>query len=502
MKNKFIQKQYNQAIKNINQQKYELAIENYKMIIKENPKDIDKYYIELGKLYEERQMYYPAITECYIKIIQNDKNNYVVLNNIGTCYFNLSQYTLAIHYFKKVLIIKQLVDVYCNMISSYMQLKDYITAEIIIEKAYELDKNYNRLNTLLGVLYYCLKKYDKSIEHYMKVQYNDEYQQKLSNYNASFSYLAKRNFNLGFEFYEYRLYSNNLNHLNPQTNFKERADVPYLHYWNGKDTCNHLLIIYEQGIGDNIQYYRFMLELRKLYPDMKISYFCRKDISHLFKPMTNIVIIGEIKENEIIESDWEYKIYAMSLPKMLNIVDIQPNEENYIHVNEEKMIYWKNVLFNNNGNNTKKRKIGFVYNGFLSSFIEKNIPLQEFEILLDLNIELICLHKKEHIQKDIDNITFKDKIQFLDIDKELAFEDTICILKNIDLLITIDSAIVHLAGVLNVKTWLLLGKYSEWRWGDEDTTYWYNSVELIRMREELELKHILKKVKDKLLLDE
>ena len=69
-------------------------------------------------------------------------------------------------------------------------------------------------------------------------------------------------------------------------------------------------------------------------------------------------------------------------------------------------------------------------------------------------------------------------------------------------MITIDSAIVHLAGVLNVKTWLLLGKYSEWRWGDEDTTYWYNSVELIRMREELEFKHILKKVKDKLLLDE
>ena len=499
MKNKFIQKQYNEAIKNVNQQKYQLAIENYKMIIQENPKDIYKYYTELGSIYEKTRRYYEAITECYIKVIQNDKNNGVVLNNIGVCYFNLSNYKLAIHYFKKVLIIKELVDVYCNIVTCYIQLKDYISAEINIERAYELDKNNNKLNKMLGDIYYYLKKYDKSIEYYMKVQYKDEYEKNICNYNASFSYLAKRNFSLGFKLYESRLHSNN---LNPQTNLKDRVDIPFLHYWNGKDTCNHLLIVYEQGIGDNIQYYRFMIELGKLYPHMKISYFCKKEVSHVFKEYANINIIGEITEIDILTCKYEYKLYIMSLPKILNIANIQPNEENYIHVNEEKMIYWKSVLFNNNDKNTKKRKIGFVYNGLLSSFIEKNIPLQEFEILLDLNIELICLHKKDDIQKDIDNITFKDKIQFLDIDKELAFEDTICILQNIDLLITIDSAIVHLAGVLNVKTWLLLGKYSEWRWGDEDTTYWYNSVELIRMREELEFKHILKKVKDKLLLDE
>ena len=59
---------------------------------------------------------------------------------------------------------------------------------------------------------------------------------------------------------------------------------------------------------------------------------------------------------------------------------------------------------------------------------------------------------------------------------------------------------VPLAGVLNVKTWLLLGKYSEWRWSDIDTTYWYNSVELLRVKEDVELKSILRtEVKPKLM---
>ena len=88
-------------------------------------------------------------------------------------------------------------------------------------------------------------------------------------------------------------------------------------------------------------------------------------------------------------------------------------------------------------------------------------------------------------------------MHFLDIDGDGPFVDTIAILKNIDLLITIDTSIVHIAGVMNVKTWLLLGKYSDWRWSDRETTYWYNSVELLRNHTS-ELKNIIPLVKDKL----
>jgi ADP-heptose:LPS heptosyltransferase len=186
----------------------------------------------------------------------------------------------------------------------------------------------------------------------------------------------------------------------------------------------------------------------------------------------------------------------MSLPFILKLDKIHPNKVNYINTDETLTHKWKETF-----KPLKKYKVGFVYNGLLSSFIEKNIPLINFETLTDLDIELICIHKKSDILTDISNLSnkVKDKIHFYDIDNDKPFLDTIHILLNIDLLITIDTYIVHLAGILNIKTWLLLGNYSEWRWSNRDETYWYNSVELIRMKEKKELKNILGVVKNKLI---
>jgi ADP-heptose:LPS heptosyltransferase len=51
----------------------------------------------------------------------------------------------------------------------------------------------------------------------------------------------------------------------------------------GIDKCNSLIIVAEQGLGDNIQYYRFIIELAEKYPEMNIHYFCKKELSHIFK---------------------------------------------------------------------------------------------------------------------------------------------------------------------------------------------------------------------------
>ena len=106
----------------------------------------------------------------------------------------------------------------------------------------------------------------------------------------------------------------------------------------------------------------------------------------------------------------------------------------------------------------------------------------------------------DEIINDIDtNDKNINKIHFYDIDKKNLFNDTRAILQNIDLLITIDTAIVHLAGIVNMKTWLLLGYGSDWRWYNEPSkTCWYDSVELIRMTENTDLQNIMPVVEKKL----
>jgi ADP-heptose:LPS heptosyltransferase len=173
---------------------------------------------------------------------------------------------------------------------------------------------------------------------------------------------------------------------------------------------------------------------------------------------------------------------------------IKPFTENYINVNEENVVYWSEQLKLRNPEN--KLNVGFFYKGLLNVHIEKKLPLESFKLLSELNINLICLHKSEDIVEDLKTISFKDKIITFDIYKDKSFVDTIAILKNIDILITVDTSIAHLAGVLNVKTLLLLGYISEWRWFDNNDKIWYDSVELLRMTENSELKNILPQVKN------
>ena len=462
---------------------YNTAIQYYKKILELNPMNIDKYLRELGEIYEKQNMFYEAV-ECYIKVLKTAKLDMssigVLTNQIGSCYFNLTQYKLAIHYFKKVLLIKEIPDVYSNIGLCNVKLKDYKEAEVNLLKSYNLKNNNHLAFITLGDVYYYTKKYDKSIKYYKKITHPNSNQ----SYNLSFPYLAKKDFKNGLSLYEERLKTNN---INPQTNLNDRLDVQ-LEYWDGHTKCNSLLIVAEQGLGDNIQYYRFIIELSEKYPNIKISYFCKKEIAHLFKTYNNIEII-----QNLYIFNFDYKLYIMSLPKILNLTQIVPNKINYINIDEEKLTFWKNKT-----DSLKRYKVGFVYNGLLTSFIDKNIPLEEFEKLCDLNIDLICIHRKSEVVKDFKKISFLDKIIHYDIDNDKPFEDTIHLLQNLDLLITIDTFIVHLAGILNVKTWLLLGT-SEWRWSDDASkTYWYNSVELIRTKENEELKDLIKTVKTKL----
>lgn len=485
MNNK-IHKLYNKANQYKTTNENEKAIEYYKKVL-ELDKNNKQTLKEIGEVYERINDNMNAINS-YKNLLDITPNTdipttVIYLNQIGMCYNKLREYNKSLGYFKQILKIKNdIPDVYNNIYSCYCSLNQYKLAEITLLLSFKIKSNEQTIKNL-AFLYNCLKDYDKSITYYNMLSNIDT---KLK-YDMSFVYLAKKNFKYGYELYENRLKNNN---ISPLTGEKERAEIPFISYWDGISECHNLLIVYEQGIGDNIQYFRFIIELSQLYPNMKITYFCKDIISHIFKEYENIQIVKNI-DNILL---YNYKIYIMSLPYLLKKETITPNIENYININEEKLIYWKNQLEICNPQN--KLNVGFFYKGLLNFHIEKNIPLENFKTLTEHNINLICLHKTKEIENDLNSISFKDKLTIFDIDKDVSFIDTIAILKNIDILITIDSSITHLAGVLNVKTLLLLGYISEWRWFNDNSKIWYNSVDLLHMTKNIELKNIIPQVKD------
>ena len=411
----------------------------------------------------------------------------ILHNEIGVYYANCNDHKRSIHHFKQVLLVKNdIPDVFNNIAVCHIALKEYAAALVCLNISlhlHECDNVYIRI----GEVNLYTKRYDASIKAYKSVRKPSD----IDLYNSCFPYLATKQFLIGYKLYESRLKRDD---ISPQTNQISRVEIPSIPYWNGIDICSHLLIIYEQGIGDNIQYFRFIIELSNKFPDLKITYFCKSCVSHLFNvnPYSNILIRDDSQQIDL--SGYDRKIYIMSLPYILKLQTITLNTINYITEDVNNNAVWQEKL----SFYTNKLKVGMLYSGLLISYIDKQIKLSDFkDICTDDRFQTICLHKMDNnILSDFSSIDFADKIMTYDIDKHKSFFDTISILRNIDVLVTIDTSIAHLAGVMGIKTLLLIGYTSEWRWFDTDDKIWYESVEIIRMVEQKPLSKLLPRIKN------
>ena len=458
--------------------------------------------LQLGNKYESEGLLMKAITESFAKIVKMISSDSPLANELfcrmGLCYFKLAvaekgsdKYKLAAHYLKKFT--PDNAEVLGMIGNCYGNCKDYATAEKYFLKSHALNPSDINVSYSLANVFFYTKQYEKSI-HFYRLAYGGTtygettYGDPTRLYQSSFPHLARGDYEQGWALYEQRLV----------TPTSMRAELPFLPTWDGMSKCASLLVVAEQGLGDIIQYYRFVLETSARFPDMKITFFCKTELAHLFDTAC-ITIITQFTMDMI--PLYNYKIYLMSLPFALRIREIRPISENYIRFTEKQTEEWNRRLLSLTADRRRLR-VGFVCSGLLVSFIDKNIPLQKFiDAFSDVkDVDFICIHRKSDRLLDADpsppNFHFFD-----DLDVTCRpFEDTIHILRNLDLLITVDTVIVHLAGVMNVKTWLLLG-HSDWRWSDHPSaTYWYSCVELVRNPLDRKFEDVLLgSVKEKLL---
>tara|TARA_Y100001970_G_C13901098_1_gene683683 strand:+ start:150 stop:743 length:594 start_codon:yes stop_codon:yes gene_type:complete len=137
---------------------------------------------------------------------------------------------------------------------------------------------------------------------------------------------------------------------------------------------------------------------------------------------------------------------------------------NYINTDKERLIYWKNKI-----DKLEKKTIAIAWQGNpdYSEDHLRSIPLKYFDnIIKNDKYNFISLQKNfgsEQIQQNNFSKYIHDFSNDIDI-TEKTFDDTIHILKNVNLLITSDTAIAHLAGTMEINTFLLLNFNPEWRW--------------------------------------
>ena len=296
--------------------------------------------------------------------------------------------------------------------------------------------------------------------------------------NLGFSMLAQRKWD-GWEFYSYCL---GLSHRQKQK-FGEEPD------WNGEP--GKTVVLYgEQGVGDEVSF-------ASMVPDAirdckKVIFSCDEKLAGLFArsfPTAKVYGTRKAKAGDgkrWDKDDWQFdaSLALGELGALYRRKDEDFPGTPYLIPDPDRRKMWRALL-----GEKQKPIIGIAWTGGMHHTAGKfrTLALEEMlPILRSIDAHWVCLQYKDAAAEIK---TFReahpeiDLVQYPFATLTPDYDDTAALVAELDLVVTVQTAIVHLCGAIGKECWVLLPKCSQWRYGSEgDNTLWYKSVKLFRQR--------------------
>jgi len=314
-----------------------------------------------------------------------------------------------------------------------------------------------------GLALYNLKRLDETTADYDRASaLNPDC--AAAHFNKSLVQILKGEFDEGWRLFEWRW----------KDQLKESVRNFPQPLWLGRQTINGktLLIHAEQGLGDVIQFCRYATLAETLGAKVILEI-----------PAPLISLISTLKGNcTVVEKGkplpaFDLQCPVMSLPLAFKTtLSTIPIRVPYLYADSGKRKVWQQRL----GNKTRLR-VGLVWSGAIKHKNDQNrsIPLRLLEPWMELPIEFHSL------QKDIRSEDAVVLSQLKQIDPHHAelhdFSDTAALVQEMDLVISVDTSVAHLAGALAQSVWILLPFMPDYRWMlDRADSPWYPTATLFR----------------------
>ena len=369
-----------------------------------------------------------------------------------------------------------------SFLRDYGNLKD---AEVSTRKAIALKPDYAIAHANLGNILSDLGKLKEAeISQRKAISLDPDFADAY--FSLSLIELAEGNYQNGLENYEYRFKTKKPTIPHGQTKL-ERID--HKKFKSGEK----LLVISEQGLGDTLQYMRFVPYLKKQGHD--VIFAAQEKLHSLIKSSgidQNPLTPGQT--SSVLDGQW---IPLLSLPRYLRVRPDNPIiSKPYIYSTDKLNKKWKNIL-----SKEKRPIIGINWQGNKGTEINfhkgRSLPLEIFSTLArNNNLRFLSLQKGFGAEQ-LDYCSFKDKFVSCQdqIDSTWDFLENASIIENCNLIITSDTSIAHLAGGMGKKVWLLLKDIPYWTWGLEgDSTFWYPSMRLFRQNKRNNWQNVMETV--------
>lgn len=317
----------------------------------------------------------------------------------------------------------------------------------------------------LGVLQACLKQEVEAESSYRRaIELDADY--ALARFNFSYLLLRQGRFEEGWRCLEAR------NRYRP---LETCLPCPR---WQGEPVHGKSLLIgIEAGHGDMIQFCRYAAVL-KAQGARQISVICHPALKSLFATLDGVDHVIALDEPPPV-ADWDFWTPPLSIPFHCQTrLDSIPANLPYLRADRKKVEHWSAVLGRESV--PAELRVGLVWKGNPRFENDAERSLHSLEVLAPLGASagarFFSLQKGAG-EDEADNPPAG--LPVVNLGPQIAdFADTAAIIENLDLVISVDTAVAHLAGALGKACWVLLPDYkTDWRWltGRSDSP-WYPGV--------------------------
>jgi hypothetical protein len=352
------------------------------------------------------------------------------------------------------------VETYLNLGVLLASQKRFIEAEASYLQCLELKPHSREAWSNLGVLYACMRREADAERCYRTALFLDE-SYAMASFNLSYLLLRQGRFEEGWSRLEAR------NWCAPQV---AGLSMPR---WQGESLVGKsILIVYEAGFGDVIQFCRYATLLKSRGASF-ITLLCHPPLKNLLKSLEGVDEVAGF-DDFISPSGWDVWTPLVSIAHYSNTrLDTIPAKTPYLYAPPDLIAKWSSAL-----PERPALRAGLVWRGnpLFENDADRSLP--SLDILAPLGavsgVTFVSLQKGRGENDAVPEGLSLIKPGFPLVD----FADTAALMSKLDLVISVDTAVAHLAGALGIPCWVLLPEYkTDWRWLNERTdTPWYPGV--------------------------
>lgn len=487
-----VEKANSQAFEFLNLKKFdvcEIILQQALKVMPNNQKSLHLY--GLLKHYQER---YEEAIDLFLKASKDSKDT-EILNNLALSYSACGEYKKAINALENAIQLDQTNIFYLGNLALQYRLDGQIKKAIeLFEFANSIKPTVINLN-MLGCCYAEEKDYDKA-ENSIKQALKIDPEFSAAHLDLAIVYQNMGRMDEAWHHYEYR------KNVYDQLQIFKKIYEPEKS-WDGSICPNIKLLIHaEQGFGDTIQFARYLKILKQ--SGIYIIFHCDQSLKDIFSTLADefyfhnpAEMLDYDKREDFILPSYDYHCSLLSIPFLLKNPEIVM----------PPYIFCQNPM--NLDKFENKIKIGIVWAGnpmhpndqIRSCYLKYFKPIQDLP-----NIQFFSLVKDIRVRKYkgkkefIDYTEDTNEMNIIDLSPHLNdFMSTANIIDSLDLVISVDSCVLHLAGAMNKKAFAMIPYDHDWRWQDDcSESIWYPSIKLFRQKKRGDWEQVINDIVEEL----